>query len=56
MLAIIFTLVIVGVILWAINQYVPMQPTIKSILNVVVVILVLLYLYTALTGQRLPGL
>jgi len=56
MLAIIFTLVIVGVVLWAINQYVPMQPTIKNILNVVVIILVLIWLFTAITGQRLPGL
>ena len=40
----IVTLVIVGVALWAINTYLPMDRKIKSILNVVVVILVILWL------------
>ncbi|TCO69127.1 Thivi_2564 family membrane protein [Rhodovulum euryhalinum] len=38
------TLVIVGVGLWAINTYIPMDRKIKQILNVVVVILVVLWL------------
>ena len=37
-------LVIVGVILWLINSYIPMQTTIKKILNVVVVIAVVVWL------------
>lgn len=40
----IVTLVVVGVALWAINTYVPMDRKIKSILNVVVVVLVVLWL------------
>ncbi|RXV66422.1 hypothetical protein C6W92_04470 [Roseovarius sp. A46] len=40
----IVTLVVVGVALWAINTYLPMDRKIKSILNVVVVILVILWL------------
>jgi hypothetical protein len=40
----IFILVVIGVVLWAVNQYVPMQPSILKILNVAVVILVLLWL------------
>ncbi|WP_104017252.1 Thivi_2564 family membrane protein [Roseovarius nitratireducens] len=40
----IVTLVVVGVVLWAINTYLPMDRKIKSILNVVVVILVILWL------------
>lgn len=40
----IVTLVVVGVALWAINTYIPMDRKIKSILNVVVVILVVLWL------------
>lgn len=38
------TLVVVGVALWAINTYLPMDRKIKQILNVVVVILVVLWL------------
>jgi len=37
-------LVVVGLLLWAINAYIPMQATIKKILNVVVVIVVVLWL------------
>ncbi len=37
-------LVVVGVILWLINNYIPMDGKIKSILNVVVVIVVIIWL------------
>lgn len=41
---VILTLVVVGVVLWLINTYIPMQGTIKKILNIVVVIVVVLWL------------
>lgn len=44
---IIVTLVVVGVILWLINTYVPMAASIKKILNVVVIIVVILWLLQA---------
>jgi hypothetical protein len=37
-------LVVVGVILWLVNNYIPMDRKIKSILNVVVVIVVIIWL------------
>jgi hypothetical protein len=37
-------LIIVGVLLWVVNRYVPMEARIKSILNVVVTIVVILWL------------
>jgi hypothetical protein len=40
----IIILVVVGVILWLINNYIPMDYKIKRILNVVVVIVVILWL------------
>ena len=40
----IIVLVVVGVILWLINNYIPMDRKIKSILNAVVVIVVVLWL------------
>ena len=40
----IIILVVVGVILWLVNNYIPMDRKIKSILNVVVVIVVILWL------------
>jgi hypothetical protein len=45
---IIIVLIIVGVLLWLINNYIPMDGKIKSILNVVVVIVVILWLLQAL--------
>ena len=44
LLNVVLTLVVVGVILWLINTYIPMQATIKKILNIVVVIVVILWL------------
>ena len=41
---VIIVLMVVGVLLWLINTYLPMQGTIKSILNAVVVIAVVLWL------------
>jgi len=41
---VVMVLIVVGVILWLINRFIPMQGTIKSILNAVVVIAVVLWL------------
>ncbi|WP_420382079.1 Thivi_2564 family membrane protein [Novosphingobium sp.] len=41
---VIIVLMVVGVLLWLVNTYLPMQGTIKSILNAVVVIAVVLWL------------
>lgn len=44
LLQIVLVLIVVGVLLWLINRFIPMQGTIKSILNAVVVICVVLWL------------
>jgi hypothetical protein len=41
---ILISLIVVGVLLWLVNRFIPMQATIKSILNAVVVIGVVLWL------------
>jgi hypothetical protein len=43
-LNVVLALIVIGVVLWLINTYIPMQSTIKKILNVVVVIVVVLWL------------
>jgi hypothetical protein len=40
----IITLVVIGLIMWLVNTFIPMQSQIKNILNVVVLILVVLWL------------
>ncbi|MBU3927846.1 MAG: hypothetical protein A2W85_15665 [Bacteroidetes bacterium GWF2_41_31] len=44
LLTIIIVILVVGVILWLINSYIPMQRTIKGILNAVVIIVLVLWL------------
>lgn len=44
LITVIITLVVVGLILWLINRYIPMASSIKSILNVVVIIAVIIWL------------
>jgi len=44
---ILIALVVVGVLLWLVNSYIPMDNKIKKILNVVVVIAVVLWLLQA---------
>ena len=41
---IIIVILVVGVLLWLINTYIPMQRTVKSILNAVVVIVLVIWL------------
>lgn len=44
---VVITLIVVGVLLWLVNSYIPMDAKIKQILNAVVVIAVVLWLLSA---------
>ena len=44
LLTVILTLIIIGILLWLINSFIPMDGKIKSILNAVVVICVIVWL------------
>ena len=44
LLTVVLTLIVVGVLLWLVNTYIPMAGSIKTILNAVVVIAVILWL------------
>ncbi len=43
----VFALIVVGVALWLINRFIPMASSIKSILNVVVVVAVAVWVLQA---------
>jgi hypothetical protein len=47
LLTILLVIIVVGVILWLVNTYIPMDRKIKSILNAVVVILLVIWLLQA---------
>ena len=44
LITVVLTLIVVGVLLWAINTYIPMAAAIKQILNIVVVVAVVIWL------------
>jgi hypothetical protein len=44
LLTIILILVVAGILLWLVNNYIPMQRTIKNILNAVIVIVGVIWL------------
>ena len=50
LISLVITLIVVGVLLWLVNTYMPMDAKIKNILNVVVVIAVVLWLLYAFLG------
>ena len=43
-LGLIVALIVVGVALWLINNFIPMDPKIKTLLNVIVVLAVVLWI------------
>jgi hypothetical protein len=47
LISLVITLVVIGVLLWLVNTYIPMDGKIKSILNAVVVICVVIWLLFA---------
>jgi predicted membrane protein len=47
LLSLVVAVVLVGVVLWAINNFIPMDGKIRSILNAVVVIVLVIWLLQA---------
>lgn len=47
LITVVLVLIVVGVLLWLINAYIPMAGPIKTILNVVVIIAVVLWVLSA---------
>jgi hypothetical protein len=47
LVSLVITLIVIGVLLWLVNSYIPMDGKIKQILNVVVLICVVVWLLYA---------
>lgn len=43
-IGLVLTLIVLGVVMWAINAFIPMEPKIKTLANVVVIIAILFWL------------
>jgi hypothetical protein len=48
LISLVITLIVVGVLLWLVNNYIPMDSKIKRILNIVVVVAVVVWLLNIL--------
>ena len=44
LITLVITLIVVGVLLWLVNTYIPMDGKIKKVLNIVVMVVVVLWL------------
>ena len=61
LIQLVMVLIVVGVLLWLVNNYIPMQRSIKGILNAVVVIAVVLWLlnvfglFSSISNLRVGG-
>ena len=47
LISVVVTLIVIGVLLWLVNTYIPMDGKIKNILNIVVVVSVVIWLLYA---------
>lgn len=47
LITVLIVLIVVGVLLWLVNTYIPMDRKIKNILNIVVVIVLVIWLLKA---------
>jgi hypothetical protein len=44
LIGLVVTLIVIGILLWLVNSYIPMDEKIKRVLNIVVIIAVVLWL------------
>ena len=56
LITLIIVLVVIGVLMWLVNTYIPMDGKIKQILNVVVIIAVVLWLLSVFLPVGLTGI
>ena len=50
LISLILTLIVIGVLLWLINNYIPMDGKIKKIINVIVVVAVIIWVLGLFVG------
>jgi len=62
LIGLVVTLIVIGVCLWLVNSYIPMDGKIKQVLNIVVVVAVVLWLlvvfgvFGSLSNVQVPRL
>ena len=54
MISLVLVLIVIGVLLWFVETYIPMAPPLKTLIRVVVVLALLIWLVKILFGVSLP--
>lgn len=54
LISLVVILIVIGVLLWLVNTYLPMDAQIKRILNIVVIVAVVLWLLFTVLGVHVP--
>lgn len=55
LISLVVILIAIGVLLWLANTYIPMDPTLKRIMNVAVVVFVVIWLLSIFLGATGVG-
>lgn len=55
LISLVVVLIVIGILLWLVNAYIPMDAKIKNILNIVVVVAVVLWILNLFVGP-LPNI
>lgn len=50
LISLIILIVVIGVLLWAVNKWIPMEANIKQILNIVVVVALVIFILSLFWG------
>lgn len=50
LISLVLVLIVIGVLLWLINNFIPMDAKVKQIINVVVIIAIILWILSILLG------
>jgi len=50
LISVVVTLIVVGILLWLVNKFIPMDGRIKNVLNIVVLVAVVLWLIGPVFG------
>lgn len=51
LIQLVIILIVIGVLLWLVNTYIPMEATIKRIINIVVIVFVVLWILSLFLGM-----
>lgn len=50
LISLVIVIIVIGVVLWLVNTYIPMDPKIKNVLNIVVIVALVIWILGIFLG------